>query len=148
MIRIKQTGWVPSMVVAVVGFGIVVSCLIFQVLRGINGLAIMGTVVGGVFALSNYGAFRKREVAAFFKDKGMFSLGGKIQRRILSNIHALQIIDTLLRGSGVTHIYELNIVFTDASRLNILRCSDSDEAWYVAVTLADFLNVSVLQAAY
>jgi len=103
MIRIKQTGWVPSMVVAVVGFGIVVSCLIFQVLRGINGLAIMGTVVGGVFALSNYGAFRKREVAAFFKDKGMFSLGGKIQRRILSNIHALQIIDTLLRGSGVTH---------------------------------------------
>jgi len=152
-LHVRQIGRKSSRVVGSAAFAMFVFCVMFQVLKGINDLAAIGTLVSLVLSQNLYAGLRKREIAAFDKGTGMFRLGGEgmkssveAEKRMLSAIRAIQLTDTSFSNDDNTRLYEINIVFRDISRENILRNLNLDETRHNAETLADFLNVPMLLA--
>lgn len=151
--RINKVLWAPELVALALFFGIFLTCLIYILQGGGNVYGKIGLFVGGFLTLVNSRALfhiRKREIAAFDKGTGIFSLGNErtdFEKRKLSQIHALQITGILLTSSTTLHCYELNIVFHNASRINILQTSNLKQIRQHAEALANFLNVPVLQVS-
>jgi len=153
VLKIRQIGRKSSMVVGLVGFGLFVFCVMFQVLKGGNATTIFCTLISLVITQNLYAGLRKREVASFNKGNGMFWLESdasntniNFERRLLSAIRAIQMTETSVNPEDTSYLYEVNIVYRDISRENILCNLNMTETRHNAEKIAEFLNVPILLA--
>lgn len=97
---------------------------------------------GGVFGNVGYQLLAGSDRITFDKNKGSFSINGhKLIGRIgrLEEIYAIQ----LIRANNSLVSYEMNLVFTDGDRANLMSGSDYEEIQSYSIDLAAFLNVPI-----
>lgn len=122
-------------------------------------MLVWGAIFGGVGAVMLFGGkpltFDKR-AGVYFRGKQYDhrqQLPRDIQGR-LADVHALQLLDERIRsnsskgGSSTYSSYELNLVFADGERVNVLDHGKQAAVVDAAQELAGFLNVPIWQAVY
>lgn len=121
--------------------------------------AIFCVVFGGLFAAVGIFSLSSKELLTFDRVHGVYFRGGayapharpdRQRQGRLADIHALQLISETVSGSkgGSFTSYELNVVFGDGERMNVMDHGDGDEIESSAKQLAAFLGVPVWQAVY
>ena len=159
-ILIKKTG------------GTILFLLIFTVL-GLLGLLVgspyfflKGKIGVGIFMIawgSIFGGFgilmlRSDKKVTFDKLDGLYFRGkeydkcnllDRAQQGHLKDIHAIQLINKRIGGGSMTFTgYELNLVFKDGERTNVMDHGKGEDVEDSAKQLGDFLNVPIWKAQY
>lgn len=115
----------------------------------------IGLIAMIFFAAGSWMYYSFSKPVIFDKTKGMFWKGWKAPKRYLSegdsesssrigDIYALQIIPELIRSDNKSYVsYELNLVLSDGSRMNVVDHGDLRQLREDAEILSKFLNVMI-----
>jgi len=93
---------------------------------------------------------------AYYRGKKFDSLNNsdRDQQGYIRDIHAIQLIDERIRsssssgGSSTYTSYEMNLVFKDAERINIMDHGKREDVENSAKELGQFLNIPIWKAHY
>jgi hypothetical protein len=121
--------------------------------------AVICILFGGVFSAVGGFSLSGKNLLTFDRVRGVYFRGGayvahprpdRQRQGKLSDIHALQLISETVSGSkgGSFTSYELNVVFEDGERMNVMDHGDGAQIEASAKQLATFLSVPVWQAVY
>jgi len=120
-------------------------------------------VWGAMFSAVGYFMIKSNITATFDKSSGRYVIGkvnqnkpqkGRMESGWLQDIHAIQLLSERIRsssssgGSSQYTSYELNLVFKDGERLNVMDHGKQDAVVIAAKKLGKFLNVPIWQAQY
>lgn len=156
----KTTGSIIfSLVFALPGAGAVLVGVPMMLMKGEWGGAAFMFIWGIIFGGAGVAMLMMNKPVIFDKTEGVYYRGKKYDYRVtqdresqgqLSEIYALQLISERMRSSkGRSYTsYELNLVFKDGDRINIMDHGKGDDVEASAKKLAQFLNVPVWQAVY
>ena len=148
------------------GFGAVLIGAPWAFIAGNFLLGIFAIVWGGLFGGMGWFLFQEKQFV-FDKQSGVYYRGkafvhnaaarskdqGSKNQGKLSRIHAIQLLSERITSSGDEGSsnylsYELNLVFENAERINVMDGGDSEYVEDSAVRLAAYLNVPVWKAQY
>ncbi len=161
VITIRKTlgSLVFSLVFALPGAGAVLVGVPMMLINGEWGGAAFMFVWGMLFGGAGVFMLMMNKPVTFDKTEGVYYRGKKFiygaeqdreSQGQLSEIYALQLISERMQSSkGRSYTsYELNLVFRDGDRVNIMDHGKGDDIEASAKKLAQFLNIPVWQAVY
>ncbi|MGF1766744.1 hypothetical protein L4D06_05095 [Enterovibrio makurazakiensis] len=145
-----------SFMIPGLGLLLYISPIMYQ--QGADAAGTISLVIGITFTVSSFFMWARNQGMTFDKASGTYFKGKRYDSLIkdkptsqgnLSDIYALQIISESVRSdNGSFRSYELNLVFRDGKRANVMEHSKSSALDKSAKKLAGYLNVPVWKAKY
>lgn len=139
---------------------------LFAILVGVPYFFQQGDMIPTVFALiwgllfggGGVYAIKKSKPFAIDKRKGLYFFGNEYPSAqqpnpmgfgSVKNIHAIQLLTERIRSdSNSFNSFEMNLVFKDGQRLNIMDSGDAQEVRYAAKIIGTHLNIPIWEASY